>query len=106
MKETTLALPPEIKELRIPAALFDTEKYPHITRTSMLLYAVLLALPKCVDKNGKEYIEMSTGDIKKIMGCRDTTFRTNFTYLKDYGLVETYKPRFASVMRYVVKEVA
>lgn len=106
MKATTIVLPPEIKELRIPAALFDTNKYPNITRTSMFLYAILQALPKSVDENGQEYLEMSTGDIKKILGCRNTTFQTNFTYLKEYGLVETYKPRFASVMRYVVKEVA
>ena len=106
MKATTIVLPPEIKELRIPAALFDTTKYPNLTRTSMFLYAILLALPKSVDENGNEYLEMSTGEIKKIMGCRDTTFRTSFTYLKESGLVENYKPRFASVMRYIIKEVA
>ena len=105
-KETEIKLPPGVDQLVIPAVLMDQNKYPCLSYSAMMLYAVLQALPKEVSETGEEFIEISSIDIRSIVGCKDTAFRTNLKALKSAGLVECYKPRFASVMRYVVKEAA
>lgn len=105
-KETEIRLPSGVDQLVIPAALMDQSKYPCLSYSAMMLYAVLCALPKEISETGEEYLEISSMDIRSILGCKDTAFRTNLKALRSAGLVESYKPRFASVLRYIVKEAA
>lgn len=105
MKNFWVTLPPEVTELRIPAKLFDKEKYPALTLNAILLYSYIASAPKEREENGCEYVELSAEGAKRLLGCKDTTVRDTFNLLKKYGLITGYRNKFGGAMRYfVVKE--
>ena len=87
MRKITIMLPPEIKELKIPASLFNRTKYPDLTIMSIFLYAYIAAAPKKKEKNGIKYVELSAADAMRILGCKDTTIRDECALPEVYCVV-------------------
>lgn len=99
-------IPPNIKELVIPIALFDREKYPGLTRDAILLYGILAVMPKEVDQQGRECVSFSLASAEEVLGRKTTSISTSFSLLKENGIIETTtRSKFGGVKRYIVKEV-
>ena len=99
-------MPPGIKELVIPVALFDKERYPGLTRDAILLYGILAAMPKEEDQQGRECVPFSLSSAEEILGRKTTSIRASFAQLRENGVIETTtRSKFGGVKRYIVKEV-
>lgn len=104
-KSGILAMPPNVKELVIPIALFDKERYPGLTRDAILLYGILAAMPREEDQQGRECVSFSLASAEEILGRKTTSVRISFSLLRESGLIEpTTRSKFGGVKRYIVKE--